>query len=482
MNIFEVMLSHTGFQIGLRLSGPLIFALILFISGDSSAGKMAAVTGWVAVWWLTEAVPIGVSSLLPLLLMPALGLQSMHTLAKEYTDPVIFLFVGGFMLSFAIEKWGLHRRLAAAVLWVFGAGYSGLLRGVMISVWFLSWWISNTAASIMMLPIVLSIIMQFPADIAVRLAPPLLLGLGYAASIGGMATIIGTPTNLILVSYWQQHLPENAQLTFAGWLPVGVSISVMLLLGCYMLLEVYFLRKLARQPVEMSAGTGKFNKMSYEEKVVLFVFILAALLWLFRSPLDLGVVSIGGWSGFFPQAAYLHDAWVALLAGVILFLIPAGRTTGGYLLNWSDLRQLPYHILLLFGGGFALASGFEQSGLSKLITEQLADFKYFSMFGLLISVNFLTAVFSEIASNVATVQLSLPVLKALAETLNIEPIRLLLPCTFAASLGFMLPIATAPNTLVYGTGRIALKDMLICGALLDVWGILVISIIFGVIM
>lgn len=475
-----------GFLIKL-LCGPLLFLLIVLFANLSPdqphVTLMAGVITWVACWWLTEVVDLAVTSLLPLVLLPALGIMDAKTTALQYNDQVIFLFVGGFILSFAIEKWDLHKRISLKILSIIGTSPVKILAGVMFTTYFISMWMSNTATVMMLLAAVLAIIYNIQQEIGDtiknNIPSALLLGLAYSASIGGMATLVGTPTNMIFYSFYQTNLPLAEAMTFTKWFAIGFPISLLLLIGTFFILRYRYISKESNIKFDTSYFKDAYKKLgtfSFEEKTVTLLFSITALLWFTRSDMNFGTFTFHGWSNLFDQKEFVQDSTVAIFMAMLLFIIPSKKEKGQQLLMWEDAKKIPYDIILLFGSGFALAKGFEVSGLSKWLAGQLNFLEGVHPFLIVLSVCIVVCVISEFASNVASIQLVLPILLVLSSRLNIDPFLLMIPATLAASLGYILPVATAPNTIVYGSKLFPVKHMLRAGAFVDALGIVLISV------
>jgi solute carrier family 13 (sodium-dependent dicarboxylate transporter), member 2/3/5 len=456
--------------------GPLLFLLILFFSnpeGLSEEGvSVLAVTIWIAIWWISEAVPIEVTALLPIVLFPLTGGPGLVETCASYAHKYIFLFMGGFILAIAIEKWNLHKRIALVIINRVGTNLVMVIWGFMLSTAFLSMWISNTATTVMMLPIGMAIITQLgkrhgeDANLYKNFSTALMLAIAYSASIGGMATLIGTPPNLILAGVI--HETYGIELSFAQWFKFGLPISGVLLFICWK-----YLTKIAFKMGKLEFPGGKaaiksqlhdLGKMSKEEKVILVVFISTALAWISRSLIL---------TSFIPA---LDDTIIAISSAVILFTLPSSKK-GEKLINWHDAMKLPWGILILFGGGIALAVGFQNSGLAAWIAGQLASLSGIHLIVLLLilvaAVNFLT----EITSNLATASVLLPILAPLALAMDVHPFGLMVGCTLAASCAFMLPVATPPNAIVFGSGHIALSNMIKTGVWLNIFSIVLITLI-----
>lgn len=445
-------------NIGLFL-GPLAFFLVKFFynpEGLSNEGlSILASTLWVAIWWITEAVPIYVTALIPIILFPLSGGLELKQTTAAYGHKFVFLFVGGFILAIAIEKWKLHKRIALNIIGLVGTKKSNIILGFMIATAFLSMWISNTATAVMILPVGLAIISQLkdnPKTIEnenLVFGKTLMLAIAYSASIGGMATLIGTPPNLVLAGVIKTSY--NIEINFLQWMSFGLPISIFLLFICWKYLTSVAY-KFDNQ--NFDSGMNEINdqlkslgKISYEEKSVMIIFIATALAWITQSFVI---------KKYIPE---IDDTIIAIIAAVTLFILP-NKKGDKKLLDWEDAVKLPWGILLLFGGGMALAKGFDSSGLAIWIGSQMSFFDAIPLLALLLflvaMVNFLT----EITSNLATTAMLLPVLVALAETIGVNPYYLLIGATVAASCAFMLPVATPPNAVVFGSKILKIDDMI----------------------
>ena len=456
--------------------GPLVFIILQFFFHpgglNPAAHAILASTVWIAIWWITEALPIAVTALMPLLLFPLTGGLALTKTATAYSNKFIFLFIGGFILAIALEKWHLHKRIALLILHAVGSSKKRIILGFMIATAFLSMWISNTATTVMMLPIGMALVSQLhqgdlsEANKDHTFGKALMLAIAYSASIGGIATIIGTPPNLILAGIVQKTF--GTEITFFQWFSIGFPFAVLLLFICWHYLTRYaFTFKENRIPggrAEISRQLADLGKMTFEEKMVLIIFSLTALAWMSRAYLI---------EPFFPV---VDDTIIAILAAVTLFILPSGKT-GQSLLKWEDAVKLPWGVLLLFGGGIAIAAGFESSGLAKWIGLQLNSLEGISIFLILLilvaSVNFLT----EITSNLATTAIILPILVPLALVINTNPYLLMAAATIAASCAFMLPVATPPNALVFGSGYLRISDMIKSGIWMNIFSIFLLTLL-----
>lgn len=462
-------------KIGLVL-GPLMFTVILLFFHPEGLSQVANATlasaVWVAIWWITEALPIAVTALLPIVLFPLSGGLSLKETTASYGHKYIFLFIGGFILAIAIEKWNLHKRIALSIIKLVGTNVINIILGFMIATAFLSMWISNTATAVMILPVGMAIVLQLQdnpdtkANENLIFGKALMLAIAYSASIGGMATLIGTPPNLVLAGVVEETY--GVEITFSQWFSFGFPISIILLALCWLYLtRVAFKFKQKSFPGgrdEINRQLKALGKVSYEEKTVLIIFVLTAFAWITRSFLI---------AEFLPA---IDDTIIAITFAILLFVLPNKQKTAR-LIAWEDAVKLPWGILLLFGGGMALASGFESSGLALWIGEQMTNLQTLSLFLLLLilitAVNFLT----EITSNLATTAMILPVLAPMATLLNVHPYFLMVAATVAASCAFMLPVATPPNAVVFGSGYLKIEDMVKKGIWMNILSIILLSIV-----
>jgi len=455
------------------LLGPLLFFLILkffYPEGLSNqANAVLACTFWIAIWWIFEVTDISVTALLPIVIFPLSGALDLSSTTAAYGHKYIFLYMGGFILALAIEKWNLHKRIALYIINIIGADISKIILGFMIATAFMSMWISNTATSVMMLPIGMAIVSQMKDNVKTiedehaTFGKVLMLAIAYSASIGGMATLIGTPPNLVLAGVVQETY--GIEITFAQWFKFGLPISIVLLAICWVYLTKFaFNFKMQEFPggkQEIKRLLSTLGKIGYEEKIVLSVFLGAALLWVFRSFLQ----------NYLPA---LDDTIIAILAGLVLFLLPSSKK-GESIIKWSEAVKMPWGIIILFGGGMALAGAFKESSLAEWIGGQFSLLQVLPLFLLILclitAVNFLT----EITSNLATTAMLLPILAPIAFAIDIHPYILMVSATVAASCAFMLPVATPPNAVVFGSGYLQISDMVKTGSWVNLISILVLS-------
>jgi len=435
-----------------------------------AAWRVAAVAVLMAILWITEALPLAVTALMPLVLFPALGVAPVDAAAAPFANPLIFLFMGGFLIALAIERWNLHRRIALMLLSAIGAREDLQVGGILLATALVSMWVSNTATALMMLPVALSIAPRPAAGATggedARFAAALLLAVAYGASIGGVATLVGTPPNALFAGYMLAS--HGIDLGFGRWMLLGLPVTLLMLAVTWVLLT-RVLYPLRRVPVPgahaaVRHALAELGPASTAEKRTAVVFGLTALAWISRPLLAHWVPG-------------LSDTSVAIAGALALFLVPSGAARGEKLLDWTQAERLPWGVLLLFGGGLSLAAAISDSGLAGWIGGRLAALETWPTVLVIGAVVLLITLFSELASNTATAAAFLPVVAALATRLGEDPMVLALPAALAASFGFMLPVATPPNAIVFASGRLTVAAMLRAGAWLDVLGVLVIIVV-----
>lgn len=452
-------------------------ALLLLVPVDAEFTQAVRFTSAIgllmALLWLTEAVPMGMTALIPLVAFPLAGISSAEKAAAPYANPAVFLFMGGFLVAATFERWGLHRRLAFFALSRVGTEPRRIVFAVILVTAFLSMWISNTATTLMMTPIAVAIVGGLGKE--ARTAEATLLGVAYAASLGGLGTPIGTPTNLIFLGAARELFPTAKTVTFAEWMLFGAAYLIVLVPICWLIVIVTArVPKGAAIPLE-SLGLERPGAMSRAQKTTLALCTATALLWIFRADINLGALTIPGWANLFPEAKLINDATVAVMMALLAFVLPAG---GGHrLLEWEEFKRIPWDVLILFGGGFALADALESSGFSKWAGARLSFVGGWHPILMIVVLCIVVTLLSEVASNVATATAMMPIAAAMATSIGVHPYFLMIPAVLAASSGFMLPVATAPNTIVYATGLIRVKAMARSGLMLDIAAAIVITVL-----
>jgi sodium-dependent dicarboxylate transporter 2/3/5 len=470
------------------LFAPVLFLYLVFgVKLDPNQPEITytlAVALLMALWWITEIVPLAVTSLLPFVLFPMLGVMNGKAVASNYFNDIIFLFLGGFLFALAMQKWNLHRRIALKLMLLVGNSPARLMLGFMLATSFLSMWISNTATTMLMVPILMSIILKLEEvnrKNSIRpFATGLLLAVAYSASIGGIATLVGTPPNLSFARIFAIYFPDAPDISFASWFLYAFPIFSILFAISFLYLYFVFVRSHKKDWNSIDSETireeyGKLGPWIKEQRIIAFFFVLLAVLWFTRADLELGSLTFRGWSGIFKNPKYLNDGIVAIAISIILFLIPSRSGKSKFIMDWKTAEKIPWEIILLFGGGFALASGFKESGLSQWFGDQLIWLKEVHPFVIVLATSVLITFLTELTSNVATVETFLPVLAGLAMSIEFNPLLFMLPATISASLAFMLPSATAPNAIIFGTKRLKVIDMSRTGIALNFIGVVIVT-------
>jgi sodium-dependent dicarboxylate transporter 2/3/5 len=459
---------------------------------DPARGALA-VTAWMAVWWVSEAVPISVTALLPLALFPLGGILSARETSAAYGNEAIYLFLGGMLLAQAMERSHLHRRIALTVIRFTGSSGRSLILGFMIATAVVSMWVSNTASTVMVLPVALAtlktLIPEQNSTAAVqtadlqrsRFAKALLLGIAYAASIGGMGTVVGSPPNLVFAGMVDRLFPEAPPISFFDWMKIGVPMVVIFLPIAWLILTRVVWRwdeaSLDLERSHIDEEIRALGPLRRGEALTLAVFCVTALLWIFRADLRLGLFTIPGWSRLFGSPDFIRDSTVAIAASITLFLLPVNLRKGEFLLGWDWYKRVPWNVLLLLGGGFALAAGFQGSGLSEWLGLRLGGLAGIPLLLMIFILALGVTHFTEVASNTATATVLMPILAASAVALAIHPYALMLPATLAASCAFMLPAATPPNAIVFSSGHLHVRDMVVSGVIINLVGAILITLL-----
>lgn len=468
--------------LGLGLS---VFLLLIIFQPIENhlANSMAASASLMAILWISEAVPLAATSLLPLVIFPFLGIMDAKTVSAQFINSTIFLFLGGFLIAASIEKNGLHKRIALNIIKLFGGSIKAILIGFIVSCWLMSMFITNTATTIMMLPIGLSVINSLENKFSKKelrnFAIALMLGIAYSSTLGGISTLVGTVPNLVFKGIYESTFPESNPISFASWMAYGVPLSLFMIIILILLFNYLFKipKNISLNSNFIKSEIEVLGKISKAEKIVAIIVAITSFLWIFRKDFALGDFVLPGWSSFLPENINIDDSTVAIFMASLLFILPANEK-GEKLLTNLEIKKLPWDILLLFGGGFALAKGFQITGLSEIIGSKFQSLEgvdpYFMSFIICVVIIFLT----ELTSNTATVNTFLPILASVAVTINIDPIILMLPATVSASFAFMLPVATPPNAIVFSSGKFDIKDMAKAGLWLNLISAIVIPLSF----
>jgi sodium-dependent dicarboxylate transporter 2/3/5 len=457
------------------LSGPalgLLLYLALILTGtEGDIARTIGLAAWMISWWILEAVPMAVTALLPLISLPLLNISPISESAVAYANPVIFLFMGGFMLALALQKHRLHERIALNILKITGTSGNGIILGFILATAFLSMWVSNTATAVMMLPIAVSVIGLLFEDHEInrnekRFALGLMLSIAYSANIGGFMTIIGTPPNVVMAGYLKELV--NYDMSFAKWLTIGIPGGIVMLFVTYLLVtRILFpnnLKSIEGSAQVISDKVESLGSMSRAEKLVLFIFGCTVIGWMFKSQIN----SVLG-------ANLLTDHITAMAGGLAMFIVPYNSDPVKPILDWEDTRDLPWGILLLFGGGISLGTAMEKVGIIDAIGEFVSGYGSINNFVLILLVSAIVLFMTELMSNVALVTIILPVLIAVARGMGEDPLMLVIPATIASSCAFMMPISTPPNAIVYSSGHIRMKEMMRAGILLNLVAVLVLT-------
>lgn len=479
---------NRGKQIGFFL-GPIVFVLMLLLPAPEGmkveAWRVAAVTALMAIWWISEAIPIPATSLLPIAMFPLLGIMKSSASTAPYANHLIYLFMGGFFLAVTMERWNLHRRIALLTIKAIGTSPSKMIMGFMVATAFLSMWVSNTATTMMMVPIGLAVVQQatgFDHDqlrsggegVQFNFGRALMLGIAYAASMGGVATIIGTPPNTVMAGMVEKMF--GVEIGFGQWMLFGVPLSVIMIAISWILLtKVLF----PTGNMELAGGAKiiddeykKLGPMSKQEKQIVMVGCFVATFWLARGFLKKAPFVLD----MMPHFGYIADATIGILGALILFAIPTNFKKSEFLLDWKTAVKIPWDVILLFGGGLAIANGFAKTGLAAYIASQLGGLEGASMLIFVGVVVLITIFLTEITSNTATATLLVPIMGSAAIAMGVHPFATIVGACVAASFAFMLPVATPPNAVIFGSGCVSIKQMAKTGLWLNIVGALLITV------
>jgi solute carrier family 13 (sodium-dependent dicarboxylate transporter), member 2/3/5 len=470
----------TSKKIGLFL-GPIFCLIILnlpqFSALSPEAQRVIAIAVWMLTWWISEAVNLAVTALLPIVLFPLFQINRVDETTQAYGDTIIFLFMGGFMIALAMEKWNLHLRIALNIVRLTGTNADGIILGFMLATGFLSMWISNTATTVMMLPIANSVIGLLANSEELdkkgfsNFSLSMMLGIAYAASIGGIGTLIGTPPNIVFASNIKKMY--GYEVTFFQWFMVGFPFAVLLLLCTYWLMVKWIypnrLKTFKGSEDLIQNELHKLGKMTQPEKLTLIIFVTTALLWIFRQFINLQL-------DYFKLGLQLDDTMIAMIAAIALFITPINFRRGEFLLSWKDTKNLSWGILLLFGGGIALANALAKTGIIKKIGASVAGFEGLDHFMIMALLVTLVVFMTEVMSNVALVAVIVPVIAGIAVGLGENPLWLTVPITIGASCAFMLPMATPPNAIVFSSGYVKVSQMVKLGFIMNILSIIILVI------
>lgn len=476
------MMKRALFTIGGPVAGLILYLALSDLPHPQAA--MAAMVLWMAVWWGSEAVPLAITSLLPVVLMPFLGIVDLPKAASYYGKEIIFLFLGGFLLALAIERSGLHRRIALHIVERIGTAPSRLILGTLMASGLLSMWINSTAAVLVMLPIGLSLLSTAPGND--RLGAALALAVGYGAAIGGMATPVGTPPNLVFMEQWKLAFPEHAAIGFGQWMLFGVPYATLFLFAVWLLMTRVLFRMKPTVPLDrkvIRSQIAALGRPSRDEKLSALVFGITALLWITGDRIAFSEeIVFPGWRALpWPGLRALGDPAVAMIGGMILFLIPSSREKRA-LLDWDFAEaRIPWGVVLLIGSGFAIAGGIDASGLSTTIGTALAGWKAGPGVVQVGAIAMGVTLLSELGSNTAVASLVLPILAHTTEAWGMAPQAVMIPATLGASCGFMLPIASPMQAIVFGSGHITVRRMITAGVWLDLIGVLLLMLLWALI-
>ncbi len=476
-------------RIGLFL-GPSLLVLFLLLPDaflECDARRVAGIALLMAVWWICESLPLAATALVPLVAFPLMKIVPASKVVSSYASPNIFLFLGGFFIAVAMQRWELHRRIALGIVAFVGMRGERIVLGFMIATAFLSMWISNTATTMMMLPIAMAVLVTLEkrggcgSDGLAGFKMALMLAIAYSANIGGIGTLIGTPPNLVFAAQVRALYPDAGEISFMRWMIVGLPLVIVFIPVAYLMLT-----RVAFRCVSVDAGGGgeairrerdSLGRMGAGEKRVLIVFLLTVAAWFTRADITIGEFTLRGWASFASLGKYVHDSTVAIAAAVALFVIPVDWRRGVFVLDWKSARGIPWGILILFGGGIALGRGFSESGLAARIAGGMGLLHGAPVLILIIFTALLVTFLTEVTSNTAIATIFLPILAATAVGLNLHPFALMIPAAISASCAFMLPVATPPNAIVFSSGSVTMTGMVRVGVLMNLIGVVLVTLI-----
>lgn len=480
-------------KIGLFVGIPMFLLVLLLprpVELSPQAHNTLAVGILMAFWWITEAIPIPATSLLPLVLFPFFGIMSYREVAPNYGDNIIFLFLGGFFLAVTMQRWNLHKRLALRIVQLIGTSPHRLILGFMVATAFVSMMISNTSTTLLMYPIALAVLLHLSDlrggekdttlqsdDSNLKIA--LMLGIAYAASVGGVGTLIGTPPNVIFAGVVSSLYPDAPPVEFFQWLLIGIPLVVIFVPIIWLVLTrwVFPIKKsqLAGGKEYIVGELNALGKMSRGENWTLLIFVITALALIFRRDINLGILTIPGWTNQLGIAQRVSDTTVIMFAAILLFVIPVNWKEGEFLLDWKSAVKIPWGILLLFGGGIALAKGFQATGLAAWFGSHLTNLQQLPVIVVILCICLMVTFLTELTSNTAMTTIFMPILASTATAMHTHPFLLMIPAAISASCAFMLPVATAPNAIIFGSGYVTVANMSKAGVVLNLIGAVLIT-------
>ena len=463
--------------------GILVFFVVLLLptpSGMSYEAKsVAAIVLMMSIWWVTESIPIYATALVPLALYPLLLILPAKETVDNYSHNHIFMMMGGFFLGKAIESQNLHKRIALVIINIFGISRKRILLSMMFATSFLSMWIANVTAVVMMFPIALSIITKEEEENSENssFGKAIMLGIAYSATIGGLATLIGTPTNLILVGVMEKLFPDAPPISFMGWLKIGLPVFIVFFPVFYFFLASYFKvsGNLSNNDTIIKDELKGLGKIKRGEKRVIYICLFTIFAWVFREDFVFDNFVIQGWNSLLGLDGFVDDSTVAMMAALLLFMIPADKENR--LLEWKSAAEIPWGVLIIVGGGYAIAAGFASTGLADWLGQRLTFIVDLPFLLVLVSIITFIIIFTEFNSNTATANIMLPILASVGVAAYINPLILMIPATIAASIGFMMPAGTGPNSIVFGSNKLTVKDMMKCGIWLNLISVVLLTLI-----
>lgn len=469
----KITLKWIWFGAGLLFAG-LVMKGAWFDAMPPQARAMASIAVLMAIWWITEAIPIAITSLVPLVALPVLGIVNPRAAAAPYADPNVFLFLGGFILAACMQRWNLHKRIALEIVYFIGGSQRRIIIGCMGATAFLSMWASNTATVMMMMPIALALVEGRPEESTEdkgRFATALFICIAYAGSMGGVGTLIGTPPNIVFSAMVRRLDTGIVEVSFLQWMAIGIPMMAIMLPIIYvMVVEVVFRLERKTAPTDRKALADELKALgpiSPGEWYIGTAFTLTALLWIFRKDINLGEIIVPGWSVLFAHGKWIHDGTVAIFMAMLLFILPVNWKKGLFLMDRTWFKDIPWNIVLLFGGGFSLAQGFQKSGLSQYLGENMSFLGTLPPFLVMLAIALFMTFLTELTSNTATTTALLPILAASAQAAGYSPLLYMLPATLAASCAFMLPVGTPPNAIVFASGKVSISQMARTGLMIN---------------